>query len=96
MIGDREFTTAGRIVGDGHPILVVAEVGANHDGDVGTAHEMIDMVADCGADLAERLGLRLHLAMCAGCTGFDRQVLTMHNVMKQWRNYAGEEPESGR
>lgn len=50
MIGDREFTTAGRIVGDGHPILVVAEVGANHDGDVGTAHEMIDMVVDCGAD----------------------------------------------
>lgn len=37
--------------------------------------------------LTERLALRLHLAMCAGCTGFERQVLTMRNVMKQWRNY---------
>ena len=42
---------------------------------------------DRALPLAERLGLRLHLAMCAGCTGFERQVLTMHNVMKQWRNY---------
>lgn len=42
---------------------------------------------DRALPLAERLGLRLHLAMCAGCTGFERQILTMHNVMRQWRNY---------
>lgn len=43
--------------------------------------------------LADRLALRLHLAVCAACPGFERQILTMHNAMKQWRNYqAPDEP----
>ncbi len=46
--------------------------------------------------LTERAALRLHLAICKTCPNFERQVLTMRNAMKQWRNYAGEEPESGR
>lgn len=37
----------------------------------------------------ERLALRLHMAMCAACPSFERQVLTMRNAMKQWRNYDG-------
>lgn len=36
---------------------------------------------------ADRIRLRLHLAICAACPGFERQVLTMRNAMKQWRNY---------
>ena len=36
---------------------------------------------------ADRVRLRLHLAICAACPGFERQVLTMRNAMKQWRNY---------
>lgn len=35
----------------------------------------------------ERFRLRVHLTICAACPGFERQVLTMRNVMKQWRNY---------
>lgn len=35
----------------------------------------------------DRVRLRLHLAICAACPGFERQVLTMRNAMKQWRNY---------
>jgi hypothetical protein len=37
----------------------------------------------------ERLALRLHLTLCAACPPFERQVLTMRNAMKQWRNYGG-------
>lgn len=37
----------------------------------------------------ERLALRLHMAICAACPTFERQVLTMRNAMKQWRNYEG-------
>ena len=37
----------------------------------------------------ERLALRLHMAVCAACPPFERQVLTMRNVMKQWRNDGG-------
>ncbi len=35
----------------------------------------------------DRLSLRLHLAICAACPTFERQVLTMRNAMRQWRNY---------
>jgi hypothetical protein len=38
--------------------------------------------------LTERLGLRLHLAMCQACPKFERQILTMRTSMRQWRNYA--------
>jgi hypothetical protein len=37
--------------------------------------------------LAERLALRVHLAVCAACPAFQRQILTMRNAMQQWRNY---------
>ncbi len=37
--------------------------------------------------LRESLALRLHLAICAACPRFERQLLTMRNAMKQWRNY---------
>ncbi len=40
----------------------------------------------------ERLALRLHLAICAACPTFERQMLTMRNAMKQWRNYEDRAP----
>ncbi len=40
----------------------------------------------------DRLALRLHMAICAACPTFERQVLTMRNAMTQWRNYEGDEP----
>lgn len=45
--------------------------------------------------LADRLALRLHMAMCEACPKFERQMLTMRNAMKQWRQYTeGGEVES--
>jgi hypothetical protein len=41
--------------------------------------------------LAERLALRVHMAMCKACPNFERQVLTMRNAMKQWRNYGADD-----
>lgn len=38
--------------------------------------------------LADRLALRLHMAVCDACPRFERQILTMRNSMRQWRNYA--------
>lgn len=35
----------------------------------------------------ERLALRMHLAVCRACPRFERQMLTMRNAMRQWRNY---------
>ena len=45
--------------------------------------------------LADRLALRLHMAMCEACPKFEQQMLTMRNAMKQWRQYTeGGEVES--
>jgi hypothetical protein len=45
--------------------------------------------------LTDRLALRLHMAMCQACPRFERQLLTMRNAMKQWRNYADADEEVG-
>lgn len=45
--------------------------------------------------LRDRLALRLHLAMCEACPRFERQVLTMRNAMKQWRQYANDPADRG-
>ena len=42
------FRVAGHDIGDG-PVFVIAEAGVNHDGDVDTAHRLIDVAADSGA-----------------------------------------------
>jgi hypothetical protein len=44
--------------------------------------------------LLEQLALRLHMAICATCPRFERQVLTMRNAMQQWRNYQNEDRAS--
>lgn len=35
----------------------------------------------------DRLALRLHMAVCATCPVFERQIFTMRQAMKQWRHY---------
>jgi hypothetical protein len=35
----------------------------------------------------DKARLRIHMAMCKACPPFERQMLTMRNAMKQWRNY---------
>jgi hypothetical protein len=39
--------------------------------------------------LADRLALRLHMAICDACPRFERQMLTMRNGLRAWRNYSG-------
>lgn len=40
----------GRWVGDGHPVFITAEVGSNHDQDLGKALRLIDAAAEAGVD----------------------------------------------
>jgi len=39
-----------RMVGDGHPCYVIAEIGINHNGDIETARKLIDVAAASGCD----------------------------------------------
>lgn len=44
------ITIGGRPVGDGHPVYVVAELSANHGGDLAKAMRLLRIAADAGAD----------------------------------------------
>lgn len=46
----REITIAGRPVGEGHPVFIIAEAGKNHNGDVGLAKELVAAAAETGVD----------------------------------------------
>jgi N-acetylneuraminate synthase len=47
------LTIAGRAVGDGAPTYFVADIAANHDGDLARATELIALAAAAGADAAK-------------------------------------------
>lgn len=42
---------------------------------------------DRALSLADRVALYFHLLACKACPTFERQLLTMRNAMRQWRNY---------
>ena len=45
-----EFKIDDRLIGDGHPTFIIAEISANHMNDYDIAVETIKAIADCGAD----------------------------------------------
>lgn len=46
----REVKIGNRLVGDGHPAYIVAEIGINHNGDLELAKRMIDAAVHAGVD----------------------------------------------
>jgi len=46
----KEFNLAGRTIGPDHPPFIIAEIGANHNGDMGLCRKLIDAAKACGAD----------------------------------------------
>lgn len=46
----RSIQIADKIIGDGHPCFIVAEIGINHNGDLGLAKKLIDMAYVAGCD----------------------------------------------
>lgn len=45
-----EVSLAGRLVGEGHPTYIIAEIGLNHNGDLKLAKQLIDVAALFGCD----------------------------------------------
>ncbi len=50
MFEDRKIIIAGRKIGNNYPPYIIAEMSANHNGDIKRAFETIDMVKKMGAD----------------------------------------------
>ena len=48
-----EISIANRTVGDGHPTYFVADIAANHDGELKRAKSLIRLAAEAGADAAK-------------------------------------------
>lgn len=46
----REIKIGNRMVGDGHPAYIIAEIGINHNGDLNIAKQMIDAAVHAGVD----------------------------------------------
>ena len=46
----REIKFGNRMMGDGHPAYVIAEIGINHNGDLDIAKKIIDAAVHAGAD----------------------------------------------
>jgi len=46
----REIKIGNRMVGDGQPAYIIAEIGINHNGDLGIAKQMIDAAVHAGVD----------------------------------------------
>lgn len=46
----REVKLGNRLVGDGHPVYIIAEIGINHNGDMDVAKQLIDSAVDAGCD----------------------------------------------
>ncbi len=46
----REIKLGKRMVGDGHPAYIIAEIGINHNGDLEIAKQMIDAAVHAGVD----------------------------------------------
>jgi len=64
----REVKIGDRLVGDGHPTFVVAEVGINHNGDLDVAKKIIDAAAHAGAD-----AVKFQKRTPEVCTPLDQQ-----------------------
>ena len=46
----REIRIGNQLVGDGHPVYIIAEVGINHNGDLENAKKLIDAAKHAGVD----------------------------------------------
>lgn len=92
------FAVGRRVVGPGHPCLVVAEVAQAHDGSLGTAHAYVDAVARAGADAVK---FQTHIAAAESTPGepfrvkFSRQDASRYDYWKRmelaeahWRGLA--------
>jgi len=50
MKNNRELIIGNRMIGDGHPVFVIAEIGINHNGSIDIAKQIIEGAKEVGCD----------------------------------------------
>ena len=62
-----------RTIGPDHPVLVVAEIGVNHDGAIEQAIQLARIAGDCGADAVKFQVFRASALMHTSCAPAEYQ-----------------------
>ncbi|MBN1264758.1 MAG: N-acetylneuraminate synthase family protein [Anaerolineales bacterium] len=71
----KEFKIGDRLVGEAHPTYFVADISANHDGEIERAKDLIHLAAEAGADAAKFQNFRAaKIVSDYGFTHMDGQV----------------------
>jgi len=65
----KEISLGKKIVGNGHPLYFIADIAANHDGDINLAFKLIELAKDAGADAAKFQNFRAETIVSR--KGFD-------------------------
>jgi N,N'-diacetyllegionaminate synthase len=82
------ITIGGRTVGAGHPCLVIAEAGVNHNGSIDLAKKLIDAAVDAGADVVKFQTFRADQVVARGADKAayqktsDGDTQTMYEMLK--------------
>lgn len=76
---DSNFIIGDRLVGEGAPCFIIAEIGLAHDGSLGAAHAYIDAAADVGVDAVK---FQTHIASAESSPqeGFRVKVFPQDNT----------------
>ncbi|HYH81414.1 MAG TPA: N-acetylneuraminate synthase family protein [Longimicrobium sp.] len=101
----QSFSVGARMVGPGHPALVIGEVAQSHDGSLGAAHAFVDAIAAAGADAVK---FQTHIAAAESTPGepwrvkFSPQDATRYDYWKrmeftpeQWAGLAAHAADRG-
>jgi N,N'-diacetyllegionaminate synthase len=88
-VSAQSLTIGSRMVGPGHPCLVIAEAGVNHNGRIDLATQLVDVAADAGADVVKFQTFQAEQVVARGAQKADYQKTgaqdkqTMYEMLKE-------------
>jgi N,N'-diacetyllegionaminate synthase len=66
------------------PVLIIAEAGVNHNGDIGFAKELIDVAADAGADFVKFQTFNVDRLVTENASKAEYQIVATSNLESQY------------
>ena len=81
-MNNSEVKIGNRIIGTGHPTYIIAEIGSNHNGSFEIAKQLIDVVAEAGADAVKFQSFTVDNWLSS-----DFTIPSMKNRVDDWKKY---------